>query len=249
MAGPGAGALVVGGGGQHEVLAVARADDLEADREAGLGQPGGHAEGGQVHHAGEEAEHDRHPAVDLPAVDLGGHRSLGREGRDGRHRGEEEVDVLVQRRDLLHQPAAVVLHGRLPRQGLLAEVAPAGGGQRVELVESVLPQVGVDADELVDAFDARVRPREVLERDRRCRRAWRRSPPRRRGRPARRAPRPRGRRRRSRGPPTTRRGGRTGRAARARRGSGRAGRAGRCGRGRRGPPSRRAAGRCRRRWW
>ena len=116
------------------------------------GEPGGDAEGGQVHEAGEEAEHHRHPAVDLLAVDLGGHRSLGREGRDRRHRGEEEVDVVVQRRDLLDQPSAVVLHGGLPRQRLLAEVAPAGGRQRVELVEAVLPEVGVDADELVDAL-------------------------------------------------------------------------------------------------
>ena len=106
-----------------------------------------------------------HAGVDRPAGDLGGHRALGREGRDGRHRGEEDVDVLVQRRDLLDEPAPVVLDRGLPRQRLRAECAPAGGDERVELVEPVLPEVGVDADELVDAFHPGVRQRVVVELD------------------------------------------------------------------------------------
>ncbi len=167
--------------------------------------PAGTLTGRQVHEVGEHREHHRHAAVSLGAVDLGGHRALGRERRHARHRRDDQVDVVEDGRDVGDElPAGELDRGR-PRQRLPAEVCPARRRERVELVEALLPQVRVDADERVDAFDARVDADVVVEADRPVdeRRAGCRDECR--GRPPRRARRPRDPRLRSRGPTTTRR--------------------------------------------
>lgn len=142
---------------KDEVFTETGADDLQTDRQATVRNTGGHAHGGKVHQAGEEAQDHTHTAMDFGVTDHRGHRALGGEWRYRRHGREQQVDVVKESRYLDSQLAASGLGlGRLgQRPG--KEVLPTRGTERIHFVEPLLVQFALDVNETVNAFDVGVR--------------------------------------------------------------------------------------------